>query len=148
MPHIQHSIIIHQRPQTVFNITNDIERWPILFNEYSGARVLTREEAGRFTKLVFQLRNEEGSSWRSWRLLDHQERQAIAEREDPLYPFQYMHLKWTYTQVPEGTLMTWTQDFEMDPKFDVALSTVIERMKSHTQENQQHIKELIETGKV
>ncbi len=146
MPHIQHSITINQDPQKVFNITNDIQRWPHLFNEYNAAKILTCEEAGRFTKLIFQLTNAEGSSWRSWRLLDHQERLAIASREDPLFPFQYMYLKWMYTPVSEGTLMTWVQDFEVDPGFNVPLPTVLERMKAHTLENQQRIKELIEAG--
>ena len=147
MPRIQHSISIARSPEDVFRITNDIERWPELFNEYSKAKVLKYEEAGRFAKLTFQLSNQD-ATWRSWRLLDFQELVAIAEREDPLYPFAYMHLKWTYTPEGNGTLMTWTQDFEMDPKFEVPLETVIERMKSHTRENQQRIKEIIESGRV
>ncbi|MBE3561756.1 MAG: SRPBCC family protein [Ktedonobacteraceae bacterium] len=146
MPRIQHSITIRQNPRKVFEITNDIDRWPLLFKEYHGAQVLKREGGGRFTRLVFQLTNDEGNSWRSWRLLDHEELVAIAQRDEPLYPFSYMHLKWDYAEVPEGTKMTWTQDFELDPAYDVPLPTVLERMKAHTRENQQHIKEQIESG--
>jgi aromatase len=147
MPRIQHSIIIRQSPHKVFEITNDIERWPKLFNEYHGAKVLKTEEEGRFTKILFQLTNEEGNTWRSSRLLDHRDLVAIAEREEPLYPFTYMHLKWSYAEVPEGTKMTWTQDFEIDPRLEVPLPTVIERMKKHTVENQENIKQVIESGK-
>lgn len=146
MPRIQHSILIHEHPHRVFEIINDIERWPLLFKEYHGASILEREEEGRYTKLLFQLTNEEGNSWRSARLLDHKQLVAIAEREEPLYPFAYMHLKWTCEEVAEGTKMTWTQDFEIDSRVETPLPLILERMNAHTRENQESIKEKIETG--
>jgi aromatase len=146
MPRIQNSITIHEKPQTVFDIINDIERWPTLFDEYQGASILTREEEGRYTKLLFQLSNAEGSTWRSSRLIDHQALIATAEREEPLYPFVYMHLKWVCEAVPEGTKMTWTQDFEIDPTFETPLPIVLQNMNTHTQKNQWGIKEKIEAG--
>ena len=146
MPRIQHSITINEKPRKVFEIINEIERWPILFNEYHGAKILAREDDGRYTKLIFQLTNEEGNSWRSSRLIDHKELVATAEREEPRYPFLYMHLKWTCEAAPEGTKMTWTQDFEIDPKVDTPLPAILDRMNAHTRENQQNIKEKIEAG--
>ncbi|HET8844414.1 MAG TPA: SRPBCC family protein [Ktedonobacteraceae bacterium] len=145
MPRIQHSILISEEPRKVFEIINDIEQWPVLFKEYHAARILKREDDGRYTKLIFQLTNAEESSWRSSRLLDHQELVATAEREEPLYPFVYMHLKWVCEKVAEGTKMTWTQDFELDASVELPLPTVLERMRLHTQENQQCIKEKIES---
>jgi aromatase len=129
-------------------VTNDIDSWSVLFNEYQHSEVVKREEAGRFTKLLFRLRNKEGGEWQSWRLLDHQELIAIAQRERPLYPFKYMHLTWTYTPTATGTLMTWTQDFEIDPAFDAPEPVVVERMDAHGRENQQRIKQLIESGSI
>ncbi|HLI71057.1 MAG TPA: SRPBCC family protein [Ktedonobacteraceae bacterium] len=146
MPRIQHSITICEKPARVFEIINDIERWPVLFKEYHGATILERQEEGRYTKLIFQLTNGEGNSWRSSRLLDHKELVATAEREEPLYPFLYMHLKWTCEETLEGTKMTWTQDFEIDPEVDTPLPTILDRMNAHTRENQQSIKEQIEAG--
>lgn len=148
MPHIENSIIIQEKPEKVFAITNDIDRWPVLFDEYSGAKVTKREEEGRFTKLVFQLSNAEGRSWQSWRLLDSKELVAIAERVEPLFPFLYMHLKWSYMLAPEGTLMTWMQDFELDPGFHTPIEVAIENMQAHTRQNQQRIKRLIEAHEV
>jgi aromatase len=146
MPRIQNSIIIREQPRKVFEIINDIERWPHLFNEYHGAKVLEHEEEGRYTKIVFQLTNEEGNTWRSARLLDNRELVATAEREEPLFPFVFMHLKWACEPHPEGTLMTWAQDFEIDPKVETPLPVTLDRMNKHTRENQQNIKEKIEAG--
>lgn len=147
MPRIQHSIEILKPPAEVFAITNDIDNWKVLFNEYGHSEVVKREDAGRFTRLVFRLRDQAGSEWQSWRILDHETLTAIAEREEPLFPFRYMHLKWTYEPIDGGTLMTWTQDFEIDPGFELKEQTVLARMNAHGVGNQQRIKELIESGK-
>lgn len=146
MPRIQHTIEIMKPPAEVFTITNDIDNWKVLFNEYGHSEVIKREEAGRFTRLVFRLRDNSGSEWQSWRILDHETLTTFAEREEPLFPFSYMHLKWTYQPIAGGTLMTWTQDFEIDPAFDVPEETVKQRMDAHGKGNQQRIKEQIESG--
>jgi aromatase len=148
MPRIENSIDINADVHHVFDITNDIAKWPEIFNEYSAAKVISQERDGRYTEIIFELSNTDGASWRSWRLLDHRELTAIAERRDPRYPFEYMHLKWTYEAVPGGTRMTWAQDFELDDKFDVPLPTVLERMVAHTRENQSSIRDKIESGVV
>lgn len=146
MARIQHSVQINRPPADVFEITNDIDNWRILFDEYNHSEVLSRQEAGRFTKLVFRLTNKDGQTWTSWRILDHQDLVAIAQRHDPLFPFVYMHLTWTYEPVDGGTLMTWTQDFEIDPAFEVPEHVAAERMEQHGKHNQQRIKGLIESG--
>jgi aromatase len=146
LPRIQHSIEIRKPPAVVFAITNDIDNWKTLFNEYGHSEIVKREEAGRFTRLVFRLRNLEGNEWQSWRILDHDLLMAIAERDEPLYPFRYMHLKWTYQPIADGTLMTWTQDFELDPAVGIPEPEVTARMNAHGEGNQLRIKELIESG--
>jgi aromatase len=148
VPRIENTIDIAADPQDVFAIINDIARWPEIFNEYHKAVVISQEREGRWTEIVFELTNEEGNSWRSWRLVDHRELVAVAERRDPLFPFGFMHLKWTCTAIPSGTRMTWVQDFELDETFTVPLDTVLQRMQTHTVENQVNIKEKIESGAV
>ncbi|PGK36716.1 SRPBCC family protein [Bacillus cereus] len=143
MPRIKNSIFIEQVPQKVFDLTNDIENWPQLFNDYSDAKVLKKEVDTKFTKLEFQLSNKL-SSWVSTRILDKKGLIAYAQRIDPMYPFQYMHLTWKYEKKENGTLMTWTQDFELDEKFPDSLNVVVNRMNQHTIDNQIRIKNIIE----
>jgi|SRR5882724_11029858 len=144
MPQAQSSVVIRGNADTIFAITNDIARWPELFNEYSQARVLSFDRFDRFAKVVFQLTNAEGETWQSWRILDFQERIAIASRGEPKYPFLYMHLTWTYEIVEDGVRMTWLQDFEMDPKAALKNEQVAINMKNHMEENQKHFKEILE----
>jgi aromatase len=59
-----------------------------------------------------------------------------------------MHLTWTYRPVADGTEMTWTQDFELDPAFPVEPSVAVTRMDAHGRENQRRIKGLLESGAV
>jgi aromatase len=146
MPRIQHHVFIDRPPATVFAVTNDIDRWTELFDAYTHSEVLAREDAGRFTKLTFRLRNREGFDWRSWRILDHHALVSVSEREFPLYPFAFMHLRWTYEPEGTGTLMTWTQDFELDPAFSVPVERMRERMDAHGHHNQARIKAHLEAA--
>lgn len=145
MPQARASITIRGNADQIFATTNDIARWPELFKEYSHARVLSLQRDGRFAKLEFELTNEEGQTWQSWRILDFQERVAIAQRGTPKFPFLYMHLTWSYEPVEDGVLMTWIQDFEMDPKAPVTNEQALARMVNHMQANQEHFKYVLES---
>lgn len=144
MPQAQASIVIAGDPDHIFSITNDIARWPELFKEYRGAKILSFQRDGRFARIEFELTNEEGETWQSWRLLDYQKREAIAQRGTPKFPFHYMHLTWTYQPVDGGVLMTWIQDFEMDAQAPVTNEQVLVRMTKHMQNNQEHFKQVLE----
>ncbi|MGW8957045.1 SRPBCC family protein [Paenibacillus sp. NPDC055715] len=146
MPRIQNSIKINASPEHVYEITNNINRWTELFEDYKISSIVSKEDCGRFTKMVFQLGYSEKNTWTSWRILDREQLVAIAERIDPLFPFAYMHLKWTYDHILEGTLMTWIQDFEMDPDYSETISVVLNRMGDHTRHNQERIKYMIESN--
>lgn len=145
MPQAKASITIRGDADLIFAITNDVARWPELFKEYSHARVLSLQRHGRFAKLEFELTNEEGQTWQSWRILDFQERVALAQRGTPKFPFLYMHLTWSYEPVEGGVLMTWIQDFEMDPNAPVTNEQALARMVSHMQSNQEHFKQVLES---
>jgi aromatase len=145
MPQAQASITIAGDPDQIFAITNDIARWPELFKEYRGAKILSFQRDGRFAKVEFELTNAEGEIWQSWRILDFQERVAIAQRGTPRFPFHYMHLTWTYQPVEGGVVMTWVQDFEMDAKAPVTNEQVLVKMTSHMRDNQEHFKHVLET---
>lgn len=144
MPQAQASIVIDGDPDQIFAITNDIARWPELFKEYRGAKVLSFQRFSRFARIEFELTNEEGETWQSWRILDFEKREAIAQRSAPKYPFHYMHLTWTYEPTSEGTRMTWIQDFEMDSKAPVTNEQVMVRMTNHMEKNQEHFKHVLE----
>jgi len=148
MPRIEHVVHIASPPRLVFDVTNDIDRWTELFDSYAASEVLSREDAGRFSKLTFRLRNTEGQEWRSWRILDHRDLVSISEREDPLYPFQFMHLKWLYQPESGGTLMSWTLDFEVHPELADRQRTMLAHMDEHGRQNQLRLKDLLESGRL
>ena len=144
MAHTKNSITIKAPYGKVFDITNDIEKWPQLFDEYTDAKVLQREG----NKITFQLTNKQGNSWRSSRILDKENKICTAQREEPMFPFQYMNLKWTYEEGDDSVTMTWEQDFTMDPNAKFNDSQAEELINKHSVDNMERIKELIESGKV
>ncbi len=95
MGHTVNSVVINAPYEKVFDISNDIERWTELFGgEYKEATVEKREG----NKITFKLMDDEGRTWKSWRLLFKDKNFAYAEREEPKFPFKFMKIIWLYTQ--------------------------------------------------
>jgi len=144
MGHTVNSVLINAPYDKVFDISNDIERWTELFGgEYKEAKILQREG----NKLTFRLTDDEGRSWQSFRLLFKDYYFAYAQKLPPEFPFKYMKIIWLYTPKPDGILMTWIQDFEMDDKAKFSDEQVVGLINKHSQENLQIFKRIIEAEK-
>lgn len=142
MAHTSNSVLIKAPYDQVFDISNDIERWTELFGgEYKAAKILKREG----NKLTFRLTDDEGRSWQSFRLLFKQHNFAYAQKLPPEFPFKYMKIIWLYTPTPEGVLMNWIQDFEMDDQAKFTNEQVEEMINKGSQENLQIFKRIIES---
>lgn len=145
MPRATRSIFIQGDPDKVFELTNDIPRWTELYTNIAAARVISFEREGRFAKLVFELTNkEEGRTWRAWRILDYVDRIAMSRRDAPSFPYVFHHLTWRYEAVDGGTLMTWTDDFEMDPESPIKNDVALEPMLNHMAEAQENYKRVLD----
>lgn len=144
MPRATRSIFVQGDPDKVFELTNDIPRWTELYTNMAAARVISFEREGRFAKLVFELTNKEGRTWRAWRILDYAERVAMSRRDAPSYPYAFHYLTWRYEAQDGGTLMTWTDDFEMDPASPIKNEVALEPMLEHMAEAQENFKKVLE----
>jgi aromatase len=141
MGHTVNSILVKAPYDLVFDISNDIPRWTELFGgEYTEAKILKREG----NKLTFQLTDNEGNSWQSFRLLLKDYNFAYAQKMEPTFPFKYMKIIWLYTPTPEGILLTWIQDFTMDEKAKYNDEQVEGFINQHSQDNLKIFKEVIE----
>ena len=142
MGHTRNSITINAPYDVVFDVSNNIERWTELFgDEYVKADVLSREG----NRIEFRLTNNEGQSWTSFRLLYKEHKFAYAQKNEPTFPFKYMKIIWLYTEVDGGILMTWIQDFELDPKFEkMTDQQVVDAVNEHSQHNLKIFKKVIE----
>lgn len=141
MGHTCNSIVINAPYEKIFDISNDIPRWTELFGgEYKEARVVEKKA----NKIVFQLTDDEGRSWKSYRLLFKENNFAYAERMDPKFPFEYMKIVWLYTQAEGGIKLTWIQDFKMDAKAKFNDEQVEGFINKHSKENLEIFKRVIE----
>lgn len=141
MGHTVNSIFIKAPYSKVFDVSNHIERWTELFgDEYVSADVLKREN----NEITFRLTDDEGKSWVSKRWLYKDLKFAYASRHDPMFPFQYMKIIWLYHETPEGTLMTWVQDFAMDANAKFKDEQVEGFINEHSRHNLKIFKRVIE----
>ncbi|MER6027829.1 SRPBCC family protein [Streptomyces sp. NPDC001851] len=113
--HTQNEITIAAPLDLVWDMTNDLERWPQLFSEYASVEVLKRE--GEKTTFRLTMHPDENGtvwSWVSEREPDRDNLTVTARRVET-GPFAHMDIHWRYEEVPAGTRMVWTQDFAMKP---------------------------------
>lgn len=113
--HTENAITVNAPVDLVWDMTNDLENWPDLFSEYASVDVLSRE--GNKTTFRLTMHPDDNGkvwSWVSERETDRPALSVKARRVEP-GPFAYMNIRWRYEEVPEGTRMVWTQDFEMRP---------------------------------
>ncbi|MBN1863250.1 MAG: SRPBCC family protein [Dehalococcoidales bacterium] len=141
MGHTVNSILINAPYELIFDISNDIPRWTELFGgEYTEAKIVRREG----NRLTFQLTDNDGNSWQSFRLLFKDEHFTYAQKLEPTFPFKWMKIIWLYTPTPQGILMTWIQDFTMDDKAKFNDEQVEGFINKHSQDNLKIFKEVIE----
>jgi mannose-6-phosphate isomerase-like protein (cupin superfamily)/ribosome-associated toxin RatA of RatAB toxin-antitoxin module len=113
--HTEKSVRIHAPYDLVWDLTNDVERWPALFTEYAAAQVL--ERAGDTVRFRLTMHPDEHGrvwSWVSERTADRVAGRVDAHRVET-GPFEYMRIRWTYEDEGEAVRMTWVQDFAMRP---------------------------------
>ncbi|MEU5539456.1 SRPBCC family protein [Streptomyces sp. NPDC020362] len=113
--HTQNEITIAAPLDLVWDMTNDLERWPQLFSEYASVEILSRE--GKKTTFRLTMHPDDNGtvwSWVSEREPDR-EKLTVKARRVETGPFAHMDILWQYEEVSAGTRMVWTQDFAMKP---------------------------------
>ncbi|SIR71468.1 SRPBCC family protein [Micromonospora avicenniae] len=142
--HTENSIVIAAPLPLVWEITNDVANWTELFTEYAVVEILHREgNTVRFRLTMHPDENGVSWSWVSERTADLATRQVHAHRVET-GPFEYMRIHWRYTEEPEGTRMTWVQDFSMKPTAPVDNAGMTDRINTNSLVQLAVIKERIE----
>ncbi|MGC4806940.1 SRPBCC family protein [Micromonospora sp. DT233] len=142
--HTENSIVIAAPLRLVWELTNDVANWPELFTEYAAVQILERD--GRTVRFRLTMHPDETGtvwSWVSERTTDWENRQVRAHRVET-GPFEYMKIHWRYGTEPEGTRMTWTQDFAMRPQAPLDNAGMTARINANSRVQLAVIKERVE----
>ena len=130
--HVDNSVLIRADLDLVWDVTNEVERWPELFTEYASSEII--QHAGdtiRFRLTMHPDQNGKIWSWVSERTMDRPGRRVVARRVEP-GPFEFMNIEWTYGIEPAGTRMRWVQDFRMRPEAPIDTAAMTERINANT----------------
>ncbi|MBB6556566.1 SRPBCC family protein [Nonomuraea rubra] len=142
--HTENTIVISAPMDLVWSMTNDVESWPELFDEYAKTEVLHRSgDTVRFRLTMHPDENGNAWSWVSERTADPRTRTVQAHRVETGW-FEYMNLRWEYREVPDGVEMRWIQDFRMKPDSPVNLEQMTRRIDGNSPVQMKLIKEKVE----
>jgi aromatase len=128
----------------VWEVTNDLENWPRLFSEYAAVEILERR--GDTTSFRLTMHPDENGTvwtWVSERTVDRRARTVQAHRVET-GPFQYMNIRWEYSETPGGTRMHWSQDFAMKPDAPVDDAWMTENINRNSPVQMKLIRDKIE----
>ncbi|MGW1586832.1 SRPBCC family protein [Streptomyces sp. NPDC002386] len=142
--HTQNEITVAAPLDLVWDMTNDLEKWPQLFSEYASVEILSQE--GRKTTFRLTMHPDENGtvwSWVSEREPDRKTRTVKARRVET-GPFAHMDILWEYEEVPAGTRMVWTQDFAMKPDAPVDDDWMTDNINRNSKVQMALIREKIE----
>ena len=147
MGYIRNAVLIEAPVESVFKLTNDVRTWPTLFTEYASSEVLEETD----DTVIFRLTthpDEEGHQW-SWvsrRTTNASRQSTYSERLPPIAgPFEHMAIRWWYNQVGDSaTVMTWEQEFTVNPQASVSEEQVTAYLNKQTKIQQQAIKTKVE----
>jgi aromatase len=144
--HTDNEVVIAAPLELVWEVANDVERWPELFaGEYAAAEVLERTD----DRVRFRLTTAPGSGgatyqWVSERCLDRARGTVSARRLEP-GPFRYVHLFQSFTAVEGGTRLRWVQDFEARPDAPFTDEEMRRRIDAGARVNLRRHREVIES---
>lgn len=143
----ENNIVIFRDFTHVFELTNRIDLWPQLFTEYQSAEVLNQEDnVITFRLTTFPEGSRPSRTWTSVRTIMPEEKQAIAKRLDPAFPFEYMNIKWLYEPLPkdDGVIMTWIQEFNVHPECQFTNEQMESFLNANTRKQMQSVKTNVE----
>lgn len=142
--HTENGVVIDAPLPLVWRVTNDVARWTELFTEYAAVEILEQaRDTVRFRLTMHPDENGISWSWVSERTAEPTTRQVRAHRVET-GPFEYMRIHWRYDEVPDGTRMTWVQDFAMKPTAPVDNAGMTDRINTNSRVQLAVIKERIE----
>jgi aromatase len=144
--HTDNAIVIDAPMDVVWSITNDVAGWPQLFSEYASAEILATDgDTVRFRLALHP--DEQGRvwSWVSERTPDVATRTVDAHRVETGV-FEFMNIRWEYTQEAGGVRMRWIQDFHMKPDAPIDDAGMTERLNTNTAVQMKLIKEKVEAA--
>ena len=142
--HTENSIRINAPFALVWHITNDIQNWPDLFTEYARVDIVERQDdTVRFRLTMHPDEQDRVWSWVSERTALREVRTVFAHRVET-GPFEYMHIRWRYTDDGPSTVMTWTQDFTMRPSAPVDDEGMVRHINANSAIQMDVIKKKVE----
>ncbi len=146
--HTDNRVVIAAPMQLVWDVTNDLERWPGLFTEYASVEILERHgDTVRFRLTMHPDENGRIWSWTSERTADPVARVVRAHRVET-GPFEFMNIEWTYREVDGGIEMRWRQHFQMKPTAPIDDERMEERINRNSTRQMDIIRDKIERMKV
>lgn len=144
MARTDNTVLIAAPLELVWQLTNDVASWPVLFTEYAEAEILDRDEYSLRFRLTTHP-DADGKTW-SWVSERTPDRATLSVRSRRIEtgPFEHMDIAWTYTPTEAGIQLRWQQDFTVRAGLGFDDEAMTRRLNDTTAVQQAVVKARIE----
>jgi len=133
--HTDNEIFIAAPFDVVWELANDVESWPELFDgEYAAVEVLERHPGRVRFRLTTTPVDGKVYSWTSERCMDRAAGTVAARRLESGV-FRYLHIFQSFTPTDGGVVLRWVQDFELRPDAPIDVQRMQARIDSGCRQN-------------
>ena len=143
----ENSIVIFRDFDTVFDLTNTIELWPLLNIKYEKVEVLERNgNEISYSITTYPSGKSPSRTLVMRRIIDQPNRQVTTELVSKSSAFKEMKIYWSYEELPQGAgvVMTWSQKFEVHEDCKLTTEQMESSIDRDTRSQMQVVKEKIE----
>lgn len=144
MPHVEVSKVIRGPRHAVYDLVSDMERFPEFMKDVISVKVLERDGNTTITEWLTRLEGRR-LRWKERDVFDEENHHiAYRQTEGDLKQFEG---EWILEDVPEGTKVTLTCDFDLGiPMFSALLHPVARiKVKENVQNMLEAVREQVET---
>jgi aromatase len=145
--HTENAVVINAPLDVVWDMTNDIEAWPTLYEEYAKAEILERNGP----TVTFRLHTHPDTEGQVWTWVSERTPDPVTKtvraRRIETGPFaEKLELFFDYVEIPEGVRMRCIMDVVLRPDAGVDDAMAEAFLNDQSRSEMAHIKEVIEAA--
>lgn len=138
MPTVKNEVILKCTPEVAFDEISKLD-FMSKSNPRSGIKPILLFQNERIIRYTLNVENV--GSWESERVLIPERNMIITQRRSPLTPFKYMVVLHIFEVIPEGTLFTYIEEFELDEDNKVNEDKILSDISNKVIPNMEKISE-------
>lgn len=127
MKKLIHECIVDCKPEDVFKICIEVEKWPEIFPPCHATKVLEQSDSHIEFQITADVNDGNTATWVSRRLYDKKDMNISFEQTKVIPPLKSMKGEWSFDQIGDKTNVKLVHIYEADDEHHEMIQRVLDR---------------------